>query len=995
MMSSSIINIEHVNANSLRSKEKQHHLQTYLDQEKPIALLVSETKLNEKFKIALKGYVLIRTDRTTNTGGGTGILLRNDIIFEELNQPTIKSIEFTAVKIKLNDSMKIILIAAYVKPSTTLNGNDLSKLLSSFGNINTIFAADLNAKHTNWNNRRNNPSGCVLKDWMEINMQHFNVIFPEEHTCLRRNTTPSTLDCFIISTSLTNDNIPKISTKDFLSDHRAIQLQLELNDKIIYKDPQMARNWAKCNWNTFNVTINAELDKLDIPDNKNLGEADIDFYISEIGKIFSLALDKSCPMVILNRSRLITLSTRSLALVSRKKRIRNKLFRLRNNANFFSVEQDLRNEIQHLNIMIRNSIADDYRSHFVNKLKSLDTRNSNIFTEIQKLSKYKNQDALPNTMKNETETISYTTDLQKTNGFASHFEKINNITFTGNDTNFETEVNNEIENWFNANKNNSIVQFSNEMKSSDPYDVHSLPHDDPSIRFIEPGRLKQIVKSRNNKKSTGADGITSKMLKVLSPFALIQLTIIFNNIINLGYFPKTWRHGIVIPVYKKGKNKHHISSYRPIQLLSNLGKLLEKHISDTILNYNDKFKIFPDFQFAYQKGKSTTHPLVILSDTIAKNLGGLNKVPTYVLTLDFEKAFDLLWVEGLIWKCIRLYNFSTPTAKIIYSFMKNRSFQVRLNNCKSETKYIEIGSPQGSSISAFAFLLFTSDFPKPTNENMKKLSYADDTAIIVSEKDVFKAESTINEYLSKVINYTNRFKLKLNKSKCELLVILGRWADIGQYTREKLKIVNIVIEGHKLKLSKEIKYLGITYNKQFHFRTHIDERLKKANNAYYSCKNLFHNKVLDCKVKSLLYKSLIRSIISYGFAAWNSINSFNMEKIRKFERKMLRACTQLYRKEDSTKYINSSKVYNAANCKRFDVFVNDVQMKFFEKLDETNDINTAAYAQCTNFEEMSNQRYKSPAYMYELAKNNLLMEDSKLLYYNKNRHNQIAYVTEQ
>lgn len=84
----------------------------------------------------------------------------------------------------------------------------------------------------------------------------------------------------------------------------------------------------------------------------------------------------------------------------------------------------------------------------------------------------------------------------------------------------------------------------------------------------------------------------------------------------------------------------------------------------------------------------------------------------------------------------------------------------------------------------------------------------------------------------------------------------------------------------------------------------------------------------------------------------------------------------MYCKEESTKCINSSKVYSAANCKRFDVFVNDVQIKFFERLEDSNDTNIANYERCTYFEEMSNQRYKSPAYMYELAKNNLRFEDS-------------------
>lgn len=145
----------------------------------------------------------------------------------------------------------------------------------------------------------------------------------------------------------------------------------------------------------------------------------------------------------------------------------------------------------------------------------------------------------------------------------------------------------------------------------------------------------------------------------------------------------------------------------------------------------------------------------------------------------------------------------------------------------------------------------------------------------------------------------------------------------------------------------------------------------------------------------MLYKSLIRSILSYGFPAWNCINSYNMEKIRKFERIILRACTHLYRRKDSVKYIKSSLVYKKANCKRFDVFVNDCQIRFFKRIEMGTDDYLLEINNCDNFDEMHGLFYKTPSYMYELAKRNLLIEDSQFLYYNKNRQGNTAYVTAQ
>jgi hypothetical protein len=44
----------------------------------------------------------------------------------------------------------------------------------------------------------------------------------------------------------------------------------------------------------------------------------------------------------------------------------------------------------------------------------------------------------------------------------------------------------------------------------------------------------------------------------------------------MGYIPNIWKRANIILLLKPKKNKHHPSSYRPISLLSCLGKLLEK-----------------------------------------------------------------------------------------------------------------------------------------------------------------------------------------------------------------------------------------------------------------------------------------------------------------------------------------------------------------------------------------------------------------------------------
>lgn len=65
--------------------------------------------------------------------------------------------------------------------------------------------------------------------------------------------------------------------------------------------------------------------------------------------------------------------------------------------------------------------------------------------------------------------------------------------------------------------------------------------------------------------------------------------------------------------------------------------------------------------------------------------------------------------------------------------MRNRSFQTIIHGTKSERKSVDKGSPQGSSISAFAFLMYGKSDPEPDTENTKTLRYADDVVVVVSD----------------------------------------------------------------------------------------------------------------------------------------------------------------------------------------------------------------------------------------------------------------------
>lgn len=986
------VKIIHINANSIRSAEKRHFLANFIQKQQPDILLISETKLNNKYQPSFNNYKLFRCDRQYNNGGGTAIIVRDTFSVAQLPSIDIE-IENTILKINLHNNDSLICIAGYCKPSKTLIAGDLDKIWALYGNQKLVFGGDLNAKNIKWRNTRNNPSGIILENWMDTNINRAKVMFPPEPTCIRQNTQPSIIDTFITSNLIITDT-PKVDVIDFLSDHKAIQIIIKNENDIENEEPVTFWNYQKCNWDELNNYIKNELMQLGTIDNRNLSADEIDKYINFFETTTNNALNIFCPKIKLNRANQIKLSPNSEALIKNKIALRRKLYRLRNSVNYLEHEKTIKNQLRLLKNMITNSIRNDYRQHFITKIKELRSGDKQLFREIQKLSQYKQKEKLPITLIND-KNENFCSELEKANEFANHFENVSKKLNTVNNENlFDKRVNEFVKR--EMDKDTAITNFSNEIRASDPYEKIEKDTQNPSIKFLTKEEIKNIIKKRKNKNSTGHNNIGNRVLKNISIEAILFLTVIINNVINIGYYPKSWKMGIIIPVIKKGKEKNKFESYRPIQLLCNISKILETHISICLVNYSEKFNLIPNTQFAYKKQRSTQHPLMILSHEISNSL--MNKTPFFMITLDLEKAFDSLWINGFIWKCLNIFKMSLETVRLLHSFLINRNFAVSINNKISQIKSINIGAPQGSSVSAFSFSLYVSDIPKPDEteqEIIKTLSYADDFAMYISTKNVKLAELQINNYLRKIVTFTDKWKLKLNEQKCEGIAILGKWKDIGKSTRDKVNVLNLKIKNHKLNMVKEIKYLGVIFNSQFHFRTQVENQIKKANAAFQTLNNVFRNKNLDKTVKSLLYKSILRAILTYGFVAWCNINSFNMEKLRKKERIYLRICTGLYRKENTFQYINAKRLYEEAKCPRLDTFVIKNFLKFFENLELSEDDFLKDFCKCENFEIQAESEYKTPAYIYELQKRNILMNDERLLYYNKNKHGEIAYVTSQ
>ena len=81
-----------------------------------------------------------------------------------------------------------------------------------------------------------------------------------------------------------------------------------------------------------------------------------------------------------------------------------------------------------------------------------------------------------------------------------------------------------------------------------------------------------LVKHISMYKSSGLDNISSRVLRDFMTLASREITLLFNSVMETGFFPDKWKIATVTPI-PKVHNATHPTNLRPISLLPVSGKL--------------------------------------------------------------------------------------------------------------------------------------------------------------------------------------------------------------------------------------------------------------------------------------------------------------------------------------------------------------------------------------------------------------------------------------
>lgn len=369
------------------------------------------------------------------------------------------------------------------------------------------------------------------------------------------------------------------------------------------------------------------------------------------------------------------------------------------------------------------------------------------------------------------------------------------------------------------------------------------------------------IKKCKKRKAPGVDGFQSELILKLWHADKFILYNIYNNCMRNSMFPKEWKIALLKIILKDPtRDRFSLGSYRPIALLSSVGKIFERIIIGRIqTQYKDK-NLENECQYGFRENRSTEDAL------IAFQAATRNTHKKYVVGLffDIEAAFDGLWWPAIVSRLIEA-NCSTTMINIIKNYFKNRRVLVK-SKFDNVSKTMQKGCPQGSIIGPMAWGWCLDTFldsfqSKISISDGEVIAYADDIAMVVKGDSRNELENISKRGIDILVDWCKLHKLNISINKTFAMLVKGK------LDRGRLPIVKI--NNSKIKYTKEIKYLGVILDEKLNFILHAKYTRSKIITLIMALRRVSRESWgLKSNIIKILYTAVFLPIVNYGSGLW-------------------------------------------------------------------------------------------------------------------------------